>query len=131
MLGKNKAKGISGVCVCAMQVVVNASSAGHPVASSMGFVGQGFTLPVPQAHLWSFDDPFLYDLDVILLASTSKDAVQVKTVSMMVHALIILVVVLQNTISLLFFWQQGVAAPSKVSHDLIMMMQHATDTNYR
>lgn len=59
--------------------MVNASSAGHPVGSSTGFVGQGFTLPVPQAHLWSFDDPFLYDLDVVLLGSgsTSKGGVQV------------------------------------------------------
>ena len=59
--------------------MVNASSAGQPVGSSMGVVGQGFTLPVPQAHLWSFDDPFLYDLDVFLLASTSmsRDAMQV------------------------------------------------------
>ena len=50
---------------------MNASSAGHPVGSSTGFVGEGFSLPVPQAHLWSFDDPFLYDLDVILLGSGS------------------------------------------------------------
>ena len=50
---------------------MNASSAGHPVGSSTGFVGQGFTLPMPQAHLWSFDDPFLYDLDVVLLGSGS------------------------------------------------------------
>lgn len=58
---------------------MNASSEGHPAGSSTGFVGQGFTLTVPQAHLWSFDDPFLYDLDVVLLGSgsTSTDGVQV------------------------------------------------------
>ena len=58
---------------------MNASSAGHPVGSSTGFVGESFTLSVPQAHLWSFDDPFLYDLDVVLLGSTSpsKHGVQV------------------------------------------------------
>lgn len=55
---------------------MNASSAGRAVGSSMGVVGQGFTLSVPQAHLWSFDDPFLYDLDVVLLAK-STDPVQV------------------------------------------------------
>lgn len=59
--------------------MVNASSAGQPVGSSVGVVGQGFTLPVPQAHLWSFDDPFLYDLDVILLGPKSTDPVQVGT----------------------------------------------------
>lgn len=56
------------------QVVVNASSEGQGIASSAGLVGEPFSLSVPQAHLWSFDDPFLYDLDVTLLDGSNKDA---------------------------------------------------------
>ena len=56
------------------QVVVNASSEGQGIASSAGVVGEPFSLSVPQAHLWSFDDPFLYDLDVTLLGDSNKDA---------------------------------------------------------
>ncbi len=62
----------------AMQVVVNASTEGQSVGSTTGFVGQAFPLLVPQPHLWSFEDPFLYDLDVTILSGRNSDG---KTVS--------------------------------------------------
>ena len=62
-----------------MQVVVNASTEGQSVGSTTGFVGQAFPLLLPQAHLWSFDDPFLYDLDVTILSGRNSDG---KTVSL-------------------------------------------------
>lgn len=34
-----------------------------------GRVGQEFVLQIPNAHLWSPDDPFLYDLEVTLTGS--------------------------------------------------------------
>lgn len=53
--------------------MVNASSDGHRAGSASGFVGEAFTMAVPQAHLWSFDDPFLYDLDVTLLGGQNSN----------------------------------------------------------
>ncbi len=64
--------------VFSVQVVVNASTEGQTVGSTTGFVGQAFPLAVPQAHLWSFEDPFLYDLDVTILSGRNSDG---KTVS--------------------------------------------------
>jgi len=43
-----------------------ASAAGKPVAHSSGAAGQDLELAIPNAHLWSSDDPFLYDLTVVL-----------------------------------------------------------------
>lgn len=57
----------------AMQVVVNASTEGQSVGSTTGFVGQAFPLLVPQPHLWSFEDPFLYDLDITILSGRNSD----------------------------------------------------------
>ena len=56
-----------------LQVVVNASTEGQSVGSTTGFVGQAFPLTVPQAHLWSFEDPFLYDLDITILSGRNSD----------------------------------------------------------
>lgn len=40
---------------------------GKRVSSASGRPGEPIELPVPHEHLWSPDDPFLYDLDVELL----------------------------------------------------------------
>ena len=66
--------------VLSMQVVVNASTEGHSVGSTTGFVGQAFPLVVPQAHLWSFEDPFLYDLDVTILSGKNSDGKTVRSI---------------------------------------------------
>lgn len=55
------------------QVMVNASAEGHRAGSATGFVGERFTMAVPGAHLWSVEDPFLYDLDVVLLGGENSD----------------------------------------------------------
>lgn len=49
----------------AVEAVVRAG--GKPVSRTTGVVGEAFDVPVPDAHLWSPDDPFLYDLRVRLL----------------------------------------------------------------
>jgi hypothetical protein len=49
---------------------VIASSQGKEVGRVEGQVGQEMTLPIPTPHLWSFDDPFLYDLKVTLYHGT-------------------------------------------------------------
>ena len=69
---------LSKMFMSAMQVMVNASKEGQSVGSTTGFVGQAFPLLLPQPHLWSFDDPFLYDLDVTILSGRNSDG---KTVS--------------------------------------------------
>lgn len=61
-----------------LQVMVNASADGRPAGSANGFVGEKFSLAVPEAHLWSFDDPFLYDLDVVLLGGQNADGETVR-----------------------------------------------------
>ena len=43
-----------------------ASSNGHLIGQVTGRAGEDLRLPVPNAHLWSPDDPFLYDLTVRL-----------------------------------------------------------------
>lgn len=47
-------------------VEVTAFAAGQRVASATGSVDTELSLPVPNARLWSPDDPFLYDLQVTL-----------------------------------------------------------------
>ena len=44
-----------------------ARKAGTVVGEVLGPVGTELRLPVPAPRLWSSDDPFLYDLDVVLL----------------------------------------------------------------
>ncbi len=52
-----------------------ASSGGTTVANVNGTVGSEIDLPIASAHLWSPDDPFLYDLQVTLKnGSTTADA---------------------------------------------------------
>lgn len=70
-----------------VEVVVNATGAedtaatvtvlddeGAEVGSATGAPGSAITVPVPDARLWSPDDPYLYDVDVTL---TSNDGAQV------------------------------------------------------
>ena len=64
---------------CMMQVLVNASTEGRVISSATGFVGDTFPLSVPSAHLWSFDDPFLYDLDVIVLGGRNSEGQSVRS----------------------------------------------------
>lgn len=48
----------------AVTVKVTAFDGNKAVGTAIGQVGESFQLPVPQAKLWSPDNPFLYDLKV-------------------------------------------------------------------
>lgn len=50
-------------------VQASASASGQTLGQAAGRVGQEFALQIPNAHLWSPDDPFLYDLEVTLTSS--------------------------------------------------------------
>ena len=62
--------------------MVNASAGGHRAGSANGFVGERFTMAVSDPHLWSVEDPFLYDLDVVLLGGENSDGDMVRTACM-------------------------------------------------
>lgn len=51
-----------------MQVV--ASTAGQCIGQASGQVGHQIVLQIPDARLWSPDDPFLYDLEVSLVSTS-------------------------------------------------------------
>ncbi|KPI32581.1 alpha-L-arabinofuranosidase B [Actinobacteria bacterium OV320] len=53
------------------QARVTVSTGGTTVGTATGAVGTEFTVPVPNPHLWSPDDPFLYDVRADLLAGTT------------------------------------------------------------
>jgi hypothetical protein len=55
-------------------VTAQVLSGGQVVGSNTGTVGANIRIPVPNARLWSPDDPFLYDLRVTL-GGTGGDAV--------------------------------------------------------
>ena len=48
---------------------------GQRLGQASGQVGQEFKLQIPNAHLWSPDDPFLYDLEVTLTSNEGDQQV--------------------------------------------------------
>ncbi|MBL1104292.1 AbfB domain-containing protein [Streptomyces sp. 5-8] len=56
-------------------VEVGVSSGGTTVGSAVGTVGTEFAVPVPNARLWSPEDPFLYDVSARLTGSPGGDRV--------------------------------------------------------
>jgi Glycosyl hydrolases family 2, sugar binding domain/Glycosyl hydrolases family 2/Glycosyl hydrolases family 2, TIM barrel domain len=67
---------VTGATNSALTVVATASSNGVQVGQVTGIVGSEISIPVPNSHLWSPDDPFLYDLQVSLMnGSTTVDHV--------------------------------------------------------
>jgi Alpha-L-arabinofuranosidase B (ABFB) domain/Glycosyl hydrolases family 2, sugar binding domain/Glycosyl hydrolases family 2/Glycosyl hydrolases family 2, TIM barrel domain len=56
-------------------VKVTVSSGGSAVGSATGTVGGEFAVPVPNARLWTPDDPFLYDVTAELTGSAGTDKV--------------------------------------------------------
>ncbi|TWD18751.1 glycosyl hydrolase family 2 [Streptomyces sp. T12] len=53
------------------QARVTVSSGGTTVGTATGPVGTEFTVPVPNAHRWTPDDPFLYDVRADLLSGSA------------------------------------------------------------
>ena len=51
----------------AMRVVVQVKAAGRVIQTLTGEANRELSLPIAEAHLWSPDDPFLYDLEVSLI----------------------------------------------------------------
>ncbi len=67
---------VTGSANSALTVVATASSNGVQVGQATGAVGSEISIPIPNSHLWSPDDPFLYDLQVSLMnGSTAIDHV--------------------------------------------------------
>ncbi|MET8446093.1 AbfB domain-containing protein [Streptomyces sp. NPDC005209] len=56
-------------------VKVTVSGGGTPVGSATGTVGTEFSVSVPNARLWSPDDPFLYDVTAQLTGTPGADRV--------------------------------------------------------
>lgn len=54
---------------------VTASASGQVQGQASGTVGQDFVLQISNSHLWSPDDPFLYDLEVVLVSNTGDQQV--------------------------------------------------------
>jgi hypothetical protein len=62
--------------------VVIVSEPGRGVVSiSSGKAGQAIRLPIPKAHLWTPDDPYLYDLKVGLVGPSGKVVDEVSSYS--------------------------------------------------
>ncbi|RZU51729.1 glycosyl hydrolase family 2 [Krasilnikovia cinnamomea] len=93
--------GISGQAVSA-QVL----SGGTVVGSATGAVGAPIRIPVPNAHLWTPDDPFLYDLRVALTGTGGGDTVG-GYVGMRVLGKAMLGGVLRPTLNGAFVYQLG------------------------
>ena len=57
---------VRGANIAGQTVEAVASSGGQTVGTATGTVGNEIEIPVPNARLWSPDDPFLYDIKVSL-----------------------------------------------------------------
>lgn len=55
-------------------VQVVASAAGQCIGKTTGQVGHQVVLQIPNARLWSPDDPFLYDLEVSVVSASHAAA---------------------------------------------------------
>ena len=55
-----------------LQVIAIAHTEGQNISKSIGAANTRFYLPVPNPHLWSPDDPFLYDLKLQLQTRRGK-----------------------------------------------------------
>lgn len=62
-------------------VVFVAERGGRVVAIASGAPGRPIRLPVPKAHLWTPDDPYLYDVKVALVSPTGTVVDQVSSYS--------------------------------------------------
>ena len=62
---------VSGASRLRAEVVVSKPD-GEEVAHSIGTAGETLRVPVPNPHLWTPDDPYLYDLEVRLLNPVAK-----------------------------------------------------------
>ncbi|WP_446686131.1 sugar-binding domain-containing protein [Paenibacillus aurantiacus] len=56
-----------------------ATSGGKVVGEAEGAAGEAIRVPVPDARLWSPDDPFLYDLDVRLIDASGRTVDEVSS----------------------------------------------------
>ncbi|MFC9961933.1 AbfB domain-containing protein [Streptomyces nigra] len=67
---------VRGAGISGQQARVTVSSGGTTVGTATGPVGTEFTVPVPNPHLWTPEDPFLYDVKADLLSGgTTVDSV--------------------------------------------------------
>ena len=68
LAGENSFGGSGGPCALELTAVATVSAGGRTVAEAAVVPGVPVRLPVPEPHLWTPEDPFLYDVQVRLLA---------------------------------------------------------------
>jgi Alpha-L-arabinofuranosidase B (ABFB) domain/Glycosyl hydrolases family 2, sugar binding domain/Glycosyl hydrolases family 2 len=66
---------VQGAGISGQGVRAEVLSGGTVVGAQTGTVGAAIRVPVPNAHLWTPDDPFLYDLRVTLTGTGGGDVV--------------------------------------------------------
>jgi hypothetical protein len=66
---------VQGAGISGQGVQARVLSGGKLVGEASGTVGSAIRIPVPNAHLWSPSDPFLYDLQVTLTGNGGGDTV--------------------------------------------------------
>jgi hypothetical protein len=66
---------VQGAGISGQGVTAQVLSGGAVVGTASGSVGTNIRVPVPNAHLWTPDDPLLYDLRVTLTGTGGGDAV--------------------------------------------------------
>ncbi|MFJ3670391.1 AbfB domain-containing protein [Streptomyces sp. NPDC090106] len=62
---------VRGTGINGHQARVTVSTGGTVIGTATGAVGTEFTVPVPSPHLWTPDDPFLYDVKADLLSGSA------------------------------------------------------------